>query len=196
MIDTIFENLPGANPSELGADQVISFYQIQTPLGPMIAGANDNGLCLLEFTDRRMLRTNLIILQKKMKARMILNKHPLIEKTQVQLEEYFSGRRKNFSIPLFMVGSQFQEKVWNVLLEIPIGETRSYSNQAKILGNPKSVRAVAKANGENRIAILIPCHRVIGSNGQLMGYSGGVARKQFLLDLEKPPSATKKKQRG
>ena len=101
-----------------------------------------------------------------------------------QLSEYFEGRRKNFTIPLLLNGTEFQEKVWNILQQIPYGHTHTYQEQAELTGNKNSIRAVAKANGDNRIAILVPCHRVIGSNGKLVGYGGGLWRKQFLLDLE------------
>jgi AraC family transcriptional regulator of adaptative response/methylated-DNA-[protein]-cysteine methyltransferase len=101
-----------------------------------------------------------------------------------QLEEYFSGDRKEFDLPLVLPGTPFQQKVWAGLQAIPYGSTRSYKGQAEVIGHPNAVRAVAKANGDNRVAILIPCHRVTGANGELVGYGGGVWRKQYLLKLE------------
>ena len=102
-----------------------------------------------------------------------------------QLGDYFAGRRREFSVPLASAGTAFQERVWAVLRSISYGTTRSYQEQARVLGNPRAIRAVARANGDNRIAILIPCHRVIGKNGKLVGYGGGLWRKQYLLDLER-----------
>ena len=101
------------------------------------------------------------------------------------MKEYFTKKRKEFSLPLALVGTSFQEEVWKVLQTIPYGEVRSYKEQATAVGNPKGVRAVANANGKNRISIVIPCHRVIGSDGTLTGYASGIERKQFLLDLER-----------
>ena len=101
------------------------------------------------------------------------------------MREYFAKKRKEFSLPLALVGTSFQEEVWKVLQTIPYGEVRSYKEQATAVGNPKGVRAVANANGKNRISIVIPCHRVIGSDGTLTGYASGIERKQFLLDLER-----------
>ena len=101
-----------------------------------------------------------------------------------QIEEYFDGKRKEFSIPLAIVGTTFQKQAWLALQAIPYGETRSYKEQAEFIGNPKAIRAVARANGDNRIAIIIPCHRVIGANGELVGYGGGLWRKRYLIELE------------
>jgi AraC family transcriptional regulator of adaptative response/methylated-DNA-[protein]-cysteine methyltransferase len=105
-------------------------------------------------------------------------------RAEKELKEYFSGRRNRFDVPLVLTGTDYQKKVWRGLMEIPYGTTRSYGEQAKLLSDPKAVRAVASANGQNRIAIIVPCHRVIGADGKLVGYGGGLHRKQFLLDLE------------
>ena len=112
-----------------------------------------------------------------------VNKH--LELLKQQLDEYFEGKRKEFTIPLFTPGSEFQQSVWKTLRTIPYGSTRSYKKQAELLQRPKAVRAVANANGMNRISIIIPCHRVIGEDGSLTGYGGGLWRKKWLLDLEK-----------
>jgi methylated-DNA-[protein]-cysteine S-methyltransferase len=109
---------------------------------------------------------------------------PLLSRAAVELEEYFSGRRRNFDLPLNPRGTDFQRKVWTALRAIPYGETRSYAQIAMAAGNPKACRAVGMANNKNPIGIIIPCHRVIGSNGSLVGYAGGLERKRFLLDLE------------
>jgi AraC family transcriptional regulator of adaptative response/methylated-DNA-[protein]-cysteine methyltransferase len=110
--------------------------------------------------------------------------HPLFDVLEQQINEYFRGERKTFDVPLNLLGTPFQKSVWNGLLQIPYGETRSYKQQSVFLGNEKAIRAVAGANGENGIAIIVPCHRVIGEDGSLTGYGGGLQRKKWLLDLE------------
>lgn len=159
--------------------------RIETELGTMIAGAVDDGICLLEFSDRRMLNTEYKDLEKYLKTTIIEgeNRHSLT--IRKELEEYFEGSRKEFSVPLITPGSAFQKAVWKELMKIPYGTTRSYSQQSVALGKPESIRAVANANGMNRISIIIPCHRVIGSDGHLTGYGGGLKRKRWLLDHEK-----------
>jgi AraC family transcriptional regulator of adaptative response/methylated-DNA-[protein]-cysteine methyltransferase len=153
----------------------------------MLAASVSSGSCLLEFTDRRMLERELIDLQKRFKAPLVTSESEPIKRLRRELDEYFNGRRTKFSVPLCTPGSAFQRRVWAALREIPYGETRTYKDQAIALGMPNAVRAVARANGENRIAIVIPCHRVIGSNGKLVGYSGGLERKRRLLELEVAP---------
>ncbi|MGE4130798.1 MAG: bifunctional transcriptional activator/DNA repair enzyme AdaA [Bdellovibrionales bacterium] len=181
---TAFKKWTGKSPSDSKSGEVIHTYQILTPLGPMLAGSVREGICLLEFTDRRMLERELIDLQKKFKAPILTSASIHIQQLREELEEYFAGKRKNFDVSICAPGSPFQQKVWQVLREIPYGETRSYKQQAERVGNPQAVRAVARANGQNRIAIVIPCHRVIGSDGSLTGYAGGLERKRFLLQLE------------
>ena len=112
----------------------------------------------------------------------------LLLELEKQLKEYFAKERKEFTLPITLVGTPFQEEVWKVLQTIPYGETRTYKEQAIAVGNPKGVRAVANANSKNRLSIIVPCHRVIGSNGTLTGYAGGLSRKEFLLNLEKSNS--------
>lgn len=179
-----FKKTTGIPPSKSAGRQLINITRIPTPLGPMLAGATDDGVCLLEFVDRRMIETQLNRLKKYMNAELLSGKNRHFDALEKQLKEYFDGRRKEFDVPLVIPGTPFQKKVWDALIAIPYGETRSYSEQAKAIGNPKAVRAVAKANGDNRIGIIIPCHRVIGSNGELTGYGGGLWRKRQLLDLE------------
>jgi AraC family transcriptional regulator of adaptative response/methylated-DNA-[protein]-cysteine methyltransferase len=181
---TAFKKLTGKAPLESGEGELIETYQILTPLGPMLAASVRNGICLLEFTDRRMLENELIDLQKRFKAKIITSESKYIKQLKVELKEYFDGLRTEFDVPLNYPGSDFQKSVWEVLQKIPYGEVRSYKEQAIAIGNVKAVRAVARANGMNRIAIIIPCHRVIGSNGTLVGYAGGLERKQKLLELE------------
>ena len=110
---------------------------------------------------------------------------PLILQCKKQLEEYFAGERKAFHLPLALKGTAFQQKVWNALTEIPYGETRTYGEIAAAVGNPKGARAVGMANNKNPIGIIIPCHRVVGANGKLVGYAGGMEKKAFLLELER-----------
>lgn len=177
-----FKNLTGFSPGMQG--QIVTINRIRTPLGPMMIGVTDEGLCLLEFTDRKMLETQLDVLKKRMKSELITGQHPMIDKVSNQLEEYFEGKRKEFDIPMVVPGTEFQQRVWDALNKIPYGVTRSYKQQADVVGDVKAVRAVARANGENRISIIIPCHRIIGSDGSIVGYGGGVHRKQWLLKHE------------
>ncbi|WP_196137234.1 bifunctional transcriptional activator/DNA repair enzyme AdaA [Aliikangiella sp. G2MR2-5] len=178
-----FKRVTGNTPSNKH-QAIITITRILTPLGPMFAGASDKGICLLEFTDRRMLETQIDRLTKLLSARFVPGSHPLFDLLDRQLKEYFAGQRTEFTVPLDCPGTEFQQKVWAQLQTIPHGKTRAYQEQAEAINNPKAVRAVAKANGDNRISILIPCHRVIGKNGQLTGYGGGIWRKQRLLELE------------
>ncbi|MEN8222407.1 MAG: trifunctional transcriptional activator/DNA repair protein Ada/methylated-DNA--[protein]-cysteine S-methyltransferase [Acidobacteriota bacterium] len=179
-----FRKTTGFSPKKSSEKNIILINRILSPLGPMLAGATEEGVCLLEFIDRRMLETQLKRIKKYFKADLVPGESSYFPRLNTELHEYFEGRRKNFSVPLVIAGTDFQKKVWKVLMDIPYGETRSYMDQAKVLGNPKAVRAVAGANGDNAIGIIIPCHRVIGSDGKLVGYGGGLWRKKFLLDLE------------
>ncbi len=147
--------------------------EITSPIGSIFAGATKQGICLLDFTE--ILETNKVIYGN--------NKH--LDKLKQQLNEYFTGNRENFDLPLVITGTKFQLSAWQALQKIPFGETCSYQEQAIKIGNPKSIRAVANANANNKIAIIIPCHRVIAKTGKLAGYGGGIWRKQYLLDLEK-----------
>ncbi|AYZ36391.1 methylated-DNA--[protein]-cysteine S-methyltransferase [Chryseobacterium indologenes] len=165
--------------------KIIHQKTIQTPLGDMIACAVDEGICLLEFTDRKNIEKQLKSLSKTLQADITEKDHPHFVQLEEELKEYFDGKRNRFEVPLHTTGTEFQEKVWQLLREIPMGEIRTYKQQSEFLGNPKAIRAVGTANGINKIAILIPCHRVIGSNGELIGYAGGIWRKQKLLELEK-----------
>ncbi|MDE0472303.1 MAG: methylated-DNA--[protein]-cysteine S-methyltransferase [Ekhidna sp.] len=165
-------------------EQRIIINRVFTPLGAMVAGATDEGLCLLAFAGGEKLKNQIDALTKSMRAEIMTGQHPLIHLVSLQLSEYFEGKRKVFNVPFVMQGTAFQQKVWDALVKIPFGMTRSYKQQAKVVGNTRSVRAVARANGANRIAIIIPCHRVIGSDGSIVGYGGGVHRKQWLLKHE------------
>lgn len=158
--------------------------RIETPLGLMIAVADDEGLRLLEFTDRRATERELSTLRKRLNTNVVPGKHRHLEAVRSQLADYFSGKNLEFNVPLAPVGSAFQLRDWELLRSIPVGETRSYSWMAEKLGDAEMRRAVGRANGENRMAIIIPCHRVIRADGNLCGYGGGLWRKKWLLDHE------------
>jgi AraC family transcriptional regulator of adaptative response/methylated-DNA-[protein]-cysteine methyltransferase len=172
-----FRRVMGAAPTRVGVP-VIPMTRIETPLGPMLAGATEEGICLLEFVDRRMIETQLVRLNRIFRATLVPGKSPHFDRLSEELSAYFAGRQRRFEVPLDLKGTEFQRKVWSALLTVPYGETRSYSEQARIVGDPRAIRAVARANGDNRIAILVPCHRVIGADGSLTGYGGGLWRKQ------------------
>jgi AraC family transcriptional regulator of adaptative response/methylated-DNA-[protein]-cysteine methyltransferase len=179
-----FKAVFGVAPSNSRQQHVIDLTRLETPLGPMLACGVAQGICLLEFTDRKMLETELKGLTKRLNAAIVPGYNPHFEVLQQQLDDYFRGKRREFSVPLFTPGTPFQQAVWQALRAIPYGSTRSYQQQAAGLLQPGAQRAVATANGLNRISILIPCHRVIDSKGGLAGYGGGLWRKKWLLDLE------------
>ncbi len=168
----------------LARPEIISLGWIETPLGPMVAGAAPEGLCLLEFCDRRMIEAQLETIRRRFKLPLMPGESPHIETARKELAEYFSGKRREFSVDLLAPGSPFQERVWAALKTIPFGQTRSYAELARMIDSPQAVRAVGHANGLNRIAILIPCHRVVEASGGLGGYGGGLWKKLRLLELE------------
>jgi AraC family transcriptional regulator of adaptative response/methylated-DNA-[protein]-cysteine methyltransferase len=150
----------------------------------MVAAATERGVCLLEFTDRRMLEKQLAILGRRLRLAVIPGENDHLRRLGDELGEYFAGGRRAFELPLHTTGTPFQERVWQELQRIPYGETRSYAAVAEALGCRGAVRAVGQANGMNRIAIVLPCHRVVNADGRLGGYGGGLWRKQRLLALE------------
>ena len=180
-----FKKATGFVPSQSGQRNIITITRILSPLGPLFAGATSKGICLLEFTDRRMLETQIKILRQRLNAEFIPGKNEHFDALDQQLGEYFRGQRRQFDLPLVIPGTEFQQLAWRALTKIPYGETRSYGQQAQAMENPKALRAVGKANGDNRLAIIIPCHRVVAADGSLTGYGGGLWRKKYLLDLEK-----------
>lgn len=175
-----FQKTPGKSRT---ADH-LSITLIDTPIGPMLATAHKMGLCHLDFADRRELKTTYAQLQKRFSLPLLPGDNLILKQLRAQLQEYFQGKRKTFTISLSPQGTPFQQRVWNELQKIPYGQTASYETIAKQLRSPKAVRAVARANALNRICILIPCHRVIAKSGKLSGYAGGVWRKRLLLKLE------------
>jgi AraC family transcriptional regulator of adaptative response/methylated-DNA-[protein]-cysteine methyltransferase len=180
-----FKKATGINPKESKSSQQLMITRIPTPLGPMFAVASEEGICLLEFTDRRMLETEFHQLQNHYKCLINPGNHRHFKILKQQLNEYFEGKRYTFTVPLASPGSEFQNGAWKALHGISYGQTVSYADQAKSVGKDTAIRAIATANGNNRIAILIPCHRVIGSDGELKGYGGGLWRKRWLIDHEK-----------
>lgn len=180
-----FKSIFGVSPKNSKDQRIIDLKRIETPIGTMYAAAVEEGICMLEFTDRKMLETEFKDLAKSLNATIVQGENPHFKTLEKELAEYFAGSRTEFTVPLSPVGTEFQKSVWKVLLKIPYGETWNYKKQSEVLGDVKKVRAVANANGMNKISILIPCHRVIGSNGTLTGYGGGIWRKQKLLELEK-----------
>ena len=159
---------------------------IDTPLGTMLALFSTQGLCLLEFEGQQHLTREIRTIEHARQGQLLQHPEAQTALLREELAQYFSGSLKTFRTPLDMVGTPFQQRVWQTLLQIPYGETLSYKQQAERLGSLKAVRAVAAANGQNKISIIVPCHRVIGSNGSLTGYAGGLNRKQALLQLENP----------
>ncbi len=157
--------------------------RLPTPLGEMVAGATDEGICLLEFAGRESLSVRLAQVEERLGA-LVSGEHRHTRALKLELGEYFAGNRREFSVPLVLAGTGFQERVWGALQSVPYGATISYAELARQAGAGGGVRAVGRANGENRIAIVVPCHRVIRSDGSLGGYSGGLGRKRRLLDLE------------
>jgi len=179
-----FRKAFGQPPGQATEAGCVRVTWIDTPVGPMIAGATDLGVCLLEFTDRRRLEDQIETLQRRFGAPLAPAAHPWLAQLERELGEYFAGSRTDFSVRVHAPGTPFEERVWRALTAIPYGETRSYEDIARAVDSPKAVRAVGRANGLNRIAIVIPCHRVVNKSGELGGYGGGLWRKRRLLHLE------------
>ena len=165
-------------------NNIIIVKHFDFPCGEMIFGSFDGKLCLCDWADGRRRASVDQRLKRILNANYVEGSSDVIEKARQQLDEYFLSKRREFDIPLLFVGTDFQKKVWNELLKIPYGATVSYGELAMRIGMPNAVRAVANANAVNALSIIAPCHRVIGSNGSLTGYGGGLERKRFLLELE------------
>ncbi|HPM09483.1 MAG TPA: methylated-DNA--[protein]-cysteine S-methyltransferase, partial [Paludibacter sp.] len=160
---------------------ILNITYVDTDLGLMIACASKKGICMFEFADQEHIELQISRISKAFKVTLLEGENPHFDTLRQQLKEYFKGERKEFNIPLDLVGTDFQKKVWKSLIEIPYGSTISYGEQAKLIGKPKAVRAVANANAKNKVSIILPCHRVIGADGKLTGYGGGLWRKEKLL---------------
>jgi AraC family transcriptional regulator of adaptative response/methylated-DNA-[protein]-cysteine methyltransferase len=184
-----FRRYFGDSPTKLDGAVVARVCRVSTPLGPMLVGATDEAVCLLEFVDRRMLPTQIDRIRRRLGAVFVPDRSELIDRVESDIDAYFAGELRDFALPVALCGTAFQEHVWAALREIPYGETRSYSDLAKLVGRPRAVRAVGRANGMNALAVIVPCHRVVGADGKLVGYGGGVWRKRRLLELERATAA-------
>jgi len=182
---SMFKNVIGSSPQKSKDKRIVNITYIETDLGLMVAAATDKGICMFEFADYKLIDLELRQLGEEFKAPLVQGENPHFDTLRKQLDEYFKGERKTFDIPLDLAGTEFQKKVWLALLQIPYGCTTTYGKQAELLGMPSSVRAVANANGKNKISIILPCHRVIGADGSLTGYGGGMWRKKKLLEFER-----------
>lgn len=180
-----FSRIMGAAPTLVDETAVLKAAWLDTQLGPMIAVADENTLYMLEFVDRRGLEREVERLREKTKSAIVPGSTEAIESIKTELQQYFEGNLTTFKTPLAYLGTPFQQTVWDKLQDIPFGQTQSYSELAATIGKPSAVRAVAQANGANQIAIVIPCHRVIGAGGELRGYGGGLTRKEWLIQHEK-----------
>ena len=181
----------GLTPRSIGERHSMQVAQVASPLGPIILAGDSDTIHLIEFWDRRMLETQFSILEKRMNAVFFPGKNKCIQSMEKELNAYFAGTLTQFKTPISFPGSAHQQNVWKTLIQVPYGETCSYAELARKAGNPDAVRAVARANGENRLAIVVPCHRIIGADGDLTGYGGGIWRKRYLLALEKENTSSR-----
>lgn len=180
-----YKKLIGKSPKNSLAKNVLLLSRLTTPLGPMFVCVSEKGICLLEFVEREILEKEFKDLQRLLNATIIAGENGHTQQAQKEITEYFEGKRTVFEVPLHTPGTDFQNLVWNGLQQIPYGETMTYQALANSLDKPKATRAVASANANNRIAIIIPCHRIIGKDGKLRGYGGGIERKEWLIKHEK-----------
>lgn len=169
----------------IASTELLVTKTVKTPIGEMTAVATNKGICVLEFSDRNELEKELNELTKKLGCLLKKGTNEHLNELTIQLKEYFSGKRNSFKLKLDFVGTPFQKTVWRSLLKIPFAKTISYKEQAESINQPKSIRAMAHTNGKNKISIIVPCHRVIGSNGSLTGYGGGLWRKKYLINMER-----------
>jgi AraC family transcriptional regulator, regulatory protein of adaptative response / methylated-DNA-[protein]-cysteine methyltransferase len=182
--DAFRRNL-GTTPGRIQSVSLMLYSRILTPLGPMIAMAEERGLSLLEFTDRPALPAEIEELKSRYGYAIAPGRNAHLERIEDELARYFAGDLQAFGVPLWLPGTEFQQAVWSALQDVPFGETRSYGAMAQTIGRPGASRAVGRANGQNRVAIVVPCHRVVGADGSLTGYGGGQPRKDFLIKLER-----------
>lgn len=180
-----FARYLGTAPGTLRADARLQASWIDTPLGAMVAVADRAHLYLLEFVGRKAPSSELKALMADAKGDIGVGRTDPIDLAERELDAFFSGRSTRFTVPLASGGTAFEARVWDLLRTIPAGETRSYGDLARMIGKPSATRAVARANGKNRIALMIPCHRVIGADGSLTGYGGGLWRKERLIAIER-----------
>lgn len=164
--------------------KMIRYQYYKTQIGELILGSFENQLCLLDFRYRKMRATVDKRIREGLNAEFIEEDSDVIFLAKNQIDEYLAGTRKQFEIPISTVGTSFQKQVWEALMQVEYGQTASYLDLARVINNQKAVRAVASANGANAIALIIPCHRIIGNDGQLVGYGGGLPIKKRLINLE------------
>ncbi len=179
-----FSKTFGTPPGRAAHSECVFITLLESPIGQLLAGANPEGVCLLEFADRRMLDRNWQAIRNRFQCPIVPGNHPHLDRLREELGRYFLGELKEFTVPLVSQGTPFQQRVWTELRRIPSGQTISYQELAARIGQPTAMRAVARANGDNCLTIVIPCHRVIGKDGTLTGYGGGLWRKRLLLSLE------------
>jgi len=187
---TAFSRTFGQAPGQARRGDCLRVSLLETPFGPMLAAVSNESVCQLEFADRRGLERSYAEMRRRFSLPVLPGENAVMKQLRAELQEYFRGDRRSFDVPVALRGTDFQQRVWNELQRIPYGETASYETIAKRLGTPSAVRAVARANGANRLYLLVPCHRVIAKDGTLSGYGGGVWRKRLLIKLErsgKPP---------
>lgn len=181
---TAFARAFGQSPGRAAASDCLRVALLDTPLGPMLAAASDRAICQLEFADRRGLERSYAEMRRRFGLPVVPGDNAVLQRLRRELEEYFRAARQIFSVPVELRGTDFQQRVWRELQRIPFGKTASYKAIARRIEAPSAVRAVARANGTNRLYLLVPCHRVIAKDGTLSGYGGGVWRKRLLLELE------------
>ena len=167
------------------ATQMICIQYYNSPCGELVLASMGHELCLCDWSGMACAKQNIRRIGRYMNVDFRVESSPVIEQTKMQLDEYFAGSRMEFDIPLHPFGTDFQQLVWKALPEIPYGETRSYMEIATKVGNAKGVRAVAQVIGANGICVIIPCHRVVGSNHSLTGFTGGLDKKKFLIEMER-----------
>lgn len=182
---TAFARAFGKAPGKARLGACLRVALLETPLGPMLAAVSDEAVCQLEFADRRGLERSYAEMRRRFSMPVLPGENAVMKQLRAELAQYFRGQRRSFTVPMLMRGTDFQQRVWNELQRIPYGKTASYETIAVRLGAPTAVRAVARANGSNRLYLLVPCQRVIAKDGGLSGYGGGVWRKRLLLELER-----------
>ncbi|MDO1605848.1 methylated-DNA--[protein]-cysteine S-methyltransferase [Lactobacillus sp. YT155] len=175
----ILEELPNKNA------QTLYWSLVKTKLGSMVVISDDEKIFLLEFVNNEKLTKEIPAFKKRLNAKITKRKTDVIQQLQKELDEYFAGKRINFDLPTQLVGTDFQESVWKELTKIPSGQTISYKDLARGIGNPNATRAAANATGKNPVALIVPCHRVISNDGSIGGYGGGLDRKEWLLEHER-----------
>lgn len=179
-----FARIFGMPPGRARSGETMVATTFDSPVGPLVAAATDEGIILLEFGDLARLEEQATRLRRRFDGPLVVGDHPHLSRLGTELDEYFAGTQRDFTVPLVVRGTPFEERVWNALLRIPYGATCAYADVAAQIGSPNATRAVGSANGRNRIAIVIPCHRVVNADGKLGGYGGGLWRKKRLLELE------------